>query len=158
MIPNFNYFFLLNFMRRFELKTSFLLFFFSPFVTNILMLILYIYIYIHTHTHTWTHVVLRAMIGWRQNGNCPCFLWDFHLLSSCHRHLICLFTITGNICRNKPKTNGLKIKRNSKQLSRKDIRSKQISLRKPEILFIYIYNMHSFNILSTSINFIIVKF
>ena len=30
-----------------------------------------------------------------------CFLWDFHLLSSCHQHLICLFAVTGNICRKK---------------------------------------------------------
>jgi len=53
------------------------------------------------------------------------------------RHLICLFVIAGNICRKKPKTNGLKTKRNSKQLSLKDMSSKQMSLKKPEILFFF---------------------
>jgi len=90
----------------------------------------------------WTHVVLLAMIGWRHNGNCPCFLWDFHLLSSCHRHLICLFVVAGNIYRKKPKTNGLKIKRDSKQLSRKYMGSKQMSLSKPEILFFFLMSLY----------------
>jgi hypothetical protein len=51
--------------------------------------------------------------------------------------LICLFAVAGNIYRKKPKTNGLKIKRDSKQLSRKDMGSKQMSLSKPEILFFF---------------------
>jgi hypothetical protein len=32
----------------------------------------------------------------------------FCLLSSCHRHLFCLFVASSNICRNGPKTKGLK--------------------------------------------------
>jgi hypothetical protein len=51
--------------------------------------------------------------------------------------LICLFAVAGNIYRKKPKTNGLKIKRDLKQLSRKDMGSKQMSLSKPEILFFF---------------------
>jgi hypothetical protein len=32
----------------------------------------------------------------------------FCLLSSCQRHLFCLFVASSNICRNGPKTKGLK--------------------------------------------------
>jgi hypothetical protein len=39
------------------------------------------------------------------------FLWDFHLLSSCYRHLICMFVVVGNICRKSLKQMGFLAKR-----------------------------------------------
>jgi len=54
---------------------------------------------------------LFSMIKRRQVGNGPCFLWVFLLLSFCCRRLLCLFVVSGSVCRR-----GLKQWANKKEL------------------------------------------